>query len=76
MAEASAAGSEPLARMRHDLRTPLAVIIGLAQVLERELSDPEQKQDAAEIVENGRKLQRLIDDLVDLAQAAGLEDSS
>lgn len=52
-----------LARLRHDLRTPLSVIIGFATVLQEDLEDPEQKQDATEILTNARKLLAMVDDL-------------
>ncbi len=42
---------DELSRLRHDLRTPLTVVIGFAEILagERELSD-EQRRDYAERV--------------------------
>ena len=54
--------------MKHDLRTPLSVILGLAQVLESELTDETHKEDVRYIVESGRKLAALIDEFVRLAQ--------
>jgi len=51
-------------QLRHDLRTPLTVVIGFAEILagERELSD-EQRRDYAERVLNaGLEIRTLIDD--------------
>jgi len=52
-----------LNQLRHDLRTPLTVVIGFAELLasERELSD-EQRRDYAERVLNaGLEIRTLID---------------
>jgi len=58
-----------VARMRHDLRSPLTVILGLAQVLESEVADEEHKQDLAHIIASGRRLQTLIEEFATLVDA-------
>jgi PAS domain S-box-containing protein len=53
----------------HDLRTPLAAILGLALTLEREDIDlePNESRDLAKrIASNSRKLEKLVTDLLDL----------
>lgn len=60
--------TQALSRMRHDLRSPLAVIIGLAQVLREDLTDAEHKQDLEFIVSNGQQLQTLIDEFVEIVR--------
>jgi signal transduction histidine kinase len=53
----------------HDLRTPLAAILGLAATLENkadEMSSEEVRGLAARIVENSRRLDRIVTDLLDL----------
>ena len=53
----------------HDLRTPLAAILGLAVTLEREdveVSEPEARDMAHRIAENARKLDSLVADFLDL----------
>jgi PAS domain S-box-containing protein len=58
-----------LQAVSHDLRTPLAAIVGLAVTLERddvELSADEARDFAARIVANARKLDRIVTDLLDL----------
>lgn len=58
-----------LQAVSHDLRTPLAAILGLAITLERgsvDLSDPETKHLAGRIEHNARKLERLVTNLLDL----------
>lgn len=58
----------PLSRMRHDLRTPIATILGLAQILQSELTDEEHKEDLEFIISNARALQTMIDDFVTIVR--------
>jgi PAS domain S-box-containing protein len=58
-----------LQAVSHDLRTPLAAILGLAVTLGREelvLEPSEGRELAMRIAQNARKLQRLVADLLDL----------
>jgi PAS domain S-box-containing protein len=58
-----------LQAVSHDLRTPLAAILGLAVTLERrdiELSGDEARDLAGRIAANARKLDRIVNDLLDL----------
>ncbi len=58
-----------LQAVSHDLRTPLAAILGLAVTLERqdiELHPDDAKDLARRIAANARKLDRLVNDLLDL----------
>jgi signal transduction histidine kinase len=56
-----------LAAVSHDLRTPLAAILGLAVTLEHHtLDEAEAKDLAARIASNARRLDRLVTDLLDL----------
>ena len=58
-----------LQAVSHDLRGPLAAILGLAGTLERpelSLSDEDARDLASRIVANARKLDRIISDLLDL----------
>lgn len=56
-----------LAAVSHDLRTPLAAILGLAVTLQRQSLEPEQiKELAGRIATNARKLDRMVTDLLDL----------
>jgi signal transduction histidine kinase len=60
---ADGAAPEGLARLRHDLRSPLTVVVGFAELLasDRELTD-EQRRDYAERVLNaGLEIRELID---------------
>jgi PAS domain S-box-containing protein len=58
-----------LQAVSHDLRTPLAAILGMALTLERDdvhLGPEEAKEMAGRIAANARKLDRLVNDLLDL----------
>jgi PAS domain S-box-containing protein len=58
-----------LQAVSHDLRTPLAAILGMALTLERDdvhLDPDEAKEMAGRIAVNARKLDRLVNDLLDL----------
>lgn len=58
-----------LTAVSHDLRTPLAAVLGLALTLEREdveLDPAETKDLARRIATNARKLDRMVVDLLDL----------
>jgi PAS domain S-box-containing protein len=58
-----------LQAVSHDLRTPLAAILGLAITLERDdltVSSDEARELAARIAANARKLDRMVNDLLDI----------
>jgi PAS domain S-box-containing protein len=62
-----------LQAVSHDLRTPLAAILGLAITLERDdvhLEESEAKDLAGRIAENARRLDRLVTNLLDLDRLA------
>jgi len=65
---ANHAKSEFLSRMSHELRTPLNGILGFAQLLERELEQPAQREGVAHILEGGRHLLGLINEILDIAR--------
>jgi signal transduction histidine kinase len=60
-----------LARMSHELRTPLNAIIGFSEVLARRSFgplEPKQAEYVGDVVDSGRHLLALVDDLLDLAK--------
>ncbi len=64
---AARAKSVFLANMTHELHTPLNAIIGYAEMLREDLPD-EQANDALKIIESGKRLLRLLQDVFDLAR--------
>ena len=63
-------GAEPLRRLRHDVRGPLTIVTGFAEVLaaERPVSDAARRDYAARILAAGEELQAMIDAALDDAE--------
>src|SRR5207249_11884019 len=62
-----------LQAVSHDVRTPLAAILGLAVTLERgevELAPQDARDLARRIADNARKLDRLVTNLLDMDRLA------
>ncbi|HVW67617.1 MAG TPA: hybrid sensor histidine kinase/response regulator [Steroidobacteraceae bacterium] len=53
----------------HDLRNPLSAILNSANLLERITKEDVVKQSAARMVSSGRRMSRMIDDMLDLTRA-------
>ena len=55
--------------MSHEIRTPLNGILGMAQVLATERSCPPDRPEQVEVIlESGKTLRALIDDVLDLSK--------
>ncbi|MDE3154733.1 MAG: response regulator [Acidobacteriota bacterium] len=65
---ANHAKSDFLSRMSHDLRTPLNAILGFAQLLELEQQDEASRDHVAQILQAGRHLLGLINEVLDIAR--------
>ena len=65
---ANRAKSEFLSRMSHELRTPLNAILGFGQLLELDLAEPRPRGQVQQILEAGRHLLALINDVLDLSR--------
>lgn len=65
MLEASRVKSEFLAKVGHQLRTPLDGIIGYAEIIQEETDSPEARNDAERILTAARHLNVLLNDILD-----------
>jgi signal transduction histidine kinase len=56
-------GAEARRRLRHDLRTPLTIVAGFAEVLagDRPVTEADRRDYAARIVNAAREIRELID---------------
>jgi signal transduction histidine kinase len=54
-------------RLRHDLRTPLTIVAGFAEVLaaDREISDADRREFATRIQDAAGEIRKLIDEAFD-----------
>jgi signal transduction histidine kinase len=57
-----------VANVSHELKTPLTAIAGYAETLAAESSDSQTTGFSRTIVDNARRMQRLVDDLLDLSR--------
>jgi two-component system, sensor histidine kinase and response regulator len=53
----------------HDLRNPLSAILTSAQVLQRISTEPQVQETAERMLSSGRRMNRLIEDILDLARS-------
>jgi two-component system, sensor histidine kinase and response regulator len=65
---ANRAKSEFLSRMSHELRTPLNAILGFGQLLERQNPTATQRERLAHIINAGRHLLDLINEVLDISR--------
>ena len=57
-----------LANMSHEIRTPMNGILGMAEILERSLDEPSQKQMIGVIRSSGESLMAILNDILDLSK--------
>jgi two-component system sensor histidine kinase/response regulator len=65
---ANHAKSEFLSRMSHELRTPLNAILGFGQLLERQNPNPNQRSRIQHVINAGRHLLALINEVLDISR--------
>lgn len=73
---ANRAKTEFIANMSHDIRTPLTGVIGLSELLEHSLDNPEQKEEARLLHDSGEELLNMLNAILDTVQADKLDDHS
>jgi signal transduction histidine kinase/HPt (histidine-containing phosphotransfer) domain-containing protein len=64
-----------IANISHELRTPLNALLGMAQLLERSELDRAQKSHVKVLLEAGRGLKTLLDDVIALSRDEGEYES-
>ena len=64
----SSAKSQFLANMSHEIRTPLNGVLGMAQALESDGLTPSQKEKVGVILDSGKSLTALLNDVLDLTK--------
>jgi signal transduction histidine kinase/class 3 adenylate cyclase/ActR/RegA family two-component response regulator len=57
-----------LANTSHELRTPLQGIIGLSEAMIDQMNTPDQRENLAMIISSGRRLNSLVDDILDFSK--------
>ena len=65
---ASRAKSSFLANMSHEIRTPLNGVLGMADALDRALTDPEHRRMIGVVRQSGELLLKVINDVLDLSK--------
>jgi signal transduction histidine kinase len=55
---------EILSAVAHDLRTPISVIVGYAELIERRLEDPKTREAAGNILEAADRLRSAVNRLL------------
>jgi hypothetical protein len=73
---ASHAKTEFIANMSHDIRTPLTGVIGMSEILESELENPEQKEEAHIIHDGGEELLSMLNDILDDIKAGNINEDN
>ncbi len=69
MSEGRAIPEEVLSELAHDLRTPISVIVGYAELIERRTEEPKTREAAGNILEAADRLRSAVDRLLRDARA-------
>ena len=65
---ANRAKSVFLANMSHELRTPLNIVLGMNDLIQRQLADPALKEKSRKISQAGRELLSMINDILEVSK--------
>jgi signal transduction histidine kinase/ActR/RegA family two-component response regulator len=66
--QAGRAKSNFLATMSHEIRTPMNGVLGMAQLLQRDETDPAQKERLAVLMDSGEYLLSILNDILDVSK--------
>jgi signal transduction histidine kinase/ActR/RegA family two-component response regulator len=66
--QANRAKSVFLATMSHEIRTPMNGVLGMAQLLKRDETDPQQIQRLDVLIESGEHLLSILNDILDVSK--------
>lgn len=72
--QAEIAKTEFIANMSHDIRTPLTGVIGLSEILEKNLTNPLHKEEAHLLYESGNQLLTMINEILEDVRAGSAND--
>jgi signal transduction histidine kinase/CheY-like chemotaxis protein/HPt (histidine-containing phosphotransfer) domain-containing protein len=71
---ANRAKTEFIANMSHDIRTPLTGVIGLSELMEQTLKNPEDKEKAHMLHDSGEELLHMLNEILDDVRAERLNE--
>jgi len=66
--QAGRAKSNFLATMSHEIRTPMNGVLGMAQLLQRDETDPVQKERIGVLIDSGEYLLSILNDILDVSK--------
>ena len=66
--QAGRAKANFLATMSHEIRTPMNGVLGMAQLLERDETDPKQKERLSVLIDSGEHLLSILNDVLDVSK--------
>ncbi len=66
--QAGRAKSNFLATMSHEIRTPMNGVLGMAQLIQRDETDPVQKERLAVLIDSGDYLLSILNDILDVSK--------
>lgn len=69
---ADAAKTEFIANMSHDIRTPLSGIVGLGNIVEKEIQDLNQRTKISDIVKSANELLNMLNEILDVVTVGNI----
>ncbi|MGZ5986914.1 MAG: ATP-binding protein [Caulobacteraceae bacterium] len=66
--QAGRAKANFLATMSHEIRTPMNGVLGMAQLLQRDETDPRQKERLSVLIDSGEYLLSILNDVLDVSK--------